>query len=146
MVAVLQGVNQATGEHKVNPAIGAEPWPVLVVEDDHEIRESLVDILGDQSISVIAAVNGRDGLNQLVAHHGKVRLVLLDMMMPVLDGDGFREEQTSDPRFASLPVVVMSAYRDVAAAAQRLGAAGYLKKPFSVSDVLDAIRVHSKQS
>lgn len=125
--------------------LAQESWPVLVVEDDHEIRESLLDVLGDQDIAVIAATNGRDALDKLGSIDGKVCLVLLDMMMPVLDGVGFRHEQRLDPRLSAIPVVVMSAYLDVSATAQSLGAVGYLRKPFSVADVLDAIGKHAKQ-
>ncbi|MDX2023660.1 MAG: response regulator [Deltaproteobacteria bacterium] len=124
---------------------GSHGWPVLVVEDDHEIRESLLDILFDQGIGAVGAVNGRDGLTKLAAAGGEISLVLLDMMMPVLDGDGFREEQLREPRFADVPVVVMSAYRDVASMAGRLGVAGYMRKPFNVAEVLNVVNLHRRQ-
>jgi DNA-binding response OmpR family regulator len=121
-------------------------WPVLVVEDDHAIRESLLDILTDQGIGAMGAVNGRDGLTKLAAVDGHISLVLLDMMMPVLDGDGFREEQLREPKFATVPVVVMSAYRDVASMAGRLGAAGHMRKPFNVSEVLAVVTLHRRRT
>ena len=69
-------------------------------------------------------------------------LILLDLMMPVMDGASFREAQRSDPRLASIPVVVLSAYRDPERHAGALDAVTILRKPPSVRELVNVLRAH----
>ncbi len=115
---------------------------VLVVEDDTDIRDSLLDALDDQGVAAIGAVNGRDALNQLANATVLPCLILLDLMMPVMDGRAFRKAQLSDDRLASIPVVVISAFRDVTAGAAELAAAEVLKKPVKLNELLRITREH----
>ncbi len=108
---------------------------VLLVEDDVDLREALVDALTIHGHEVIAATDGREGLRQMRARHPDV--VLLDLMMPVMDGWEFRLEQRRDPALAETPVVAISASRSPTAAA--VDADFYLEKPFSPDAMLDAI-------
>src|SRR5947207_15447872 len=81
---------------------------ILIVEDDFDIREALTQILEDEGFQVRCASNGREALE--VATSGPApRLILLDLMMPVMNGWQFRAEQLKDPRLAEVPVLVISA-------------------------------------
>jgi CheY-like chemotaxis protein len=115
---------------------------IVVVEDEEMIRESIIEFLADQGISAFGAVDGRDALQKLGATNPLPCLILLDLMMPIMDGRAFREEQLHTPRLAAIPVVVFSAYQDVAKTAGELGAAGYLAKPVDLTRLLRVIRQH----
>jgi CheY-like chemotaxis protein len=112
---------------------------VLVVEDDTEIRESLLEALADAGHEVVGAVNGREGLRKLQEMNPPPAVIVLDLMMPVMDGRAFREEQLGIPGLAEIPVIVISAYRDVAYNVRDLNAASYLKKPLKIRQLLDQI-------
>jgi CheY-like chemotaxis protein len=114
---------------------------VLVVEDDDIIRESLVDFLGDNGFAAFGAVHGREALDKL--HTGPAPcLIVLDLMMPVMDGQTFREQQLQDPALSGIPTVVMSAHRDVQHLAQVVSAAAYLKKPLKLNQLLELVQRH----
>ena len=117
----------------------AEPRPharhVLVVEDDPDIREGLTDALAGIGYTVEAVVDGRAALDCMRRHQPDI--VVLDLMMPVMDGWQFRAEQKRDPDLASIPVVVISGNDSAAAAA--VDADFYLRKPLSADTLIDAI-------
>jgi CheY-like chemotaxis protein len=81
---------------------------ILVVDDDTDIRSTLCEYLEDEGYAVGSAANGKDALDYL-REHPTTSVVLLDLMMPIMDGYQFRIEQKSDPAIASIPVVVMTA-------------------------------------
>jgi CheY-like chemotaxis protein len=110
-------------------------FAVLVVEDDLEIRESLLEVLEEAGYAAQGAANGRAALTAL-AQGPKPGLILLDLMMPVLDGAGFREAQLADPEIAHIPVVIISAYHDVPTSARQLGVSRALKKPIDLDQLL----------
>ena len=114
---------------------------VLVVDDDRDIRDSLVEVLQDQGYHAIGAGNGREALDALRTSAEMPCLILLDLMMPVMDGREFREEQLKNPAWTSIPVIVISAYNDVADQARAL-AADHLRKPLAVRPLMDAVRRH----
>ncbi len=113
---------------------------VLVVEDDLEIRESLLEALTDNGFDALGAINGRDALAKLRDMDPRPTVIVLDLMMPVMDGRSFREEQLRNPALAEIPVIVISAYRDVPYNVHDLNAASYLKKPLKVKQLIDQIR------
>jgi CheY-like chemotaxis protein len=115
---------------------------VLVVEDDLEIRESLMEILEENGYQPVGASNGYEGLAKLRTFEEPPCLILLDLMMPVMDGRMFRQEQLRRPEFASIPVVVLSAYRNVAEETKDMSVAAFLKKPMKLDDVLGVVRKH----
>jgi CheY-like chemotaxis protein len=117
------------------------PRRVLVVEDDGLIRESLIEALEDHGYQVTAAANGRDALD-LLAAPPLPDLILLDLMMPVMDGRAFREEQRRDPALAAIPVVVLSAASDVVRAGAEMGVAGVLRKPVTLRVLLAELTRH----
>lgn len=108
---------------------------VLVIEDDFEIRESLVDLLLEDGFDAVSAKDGRDAMEEL-RMHPDVGLILLDLNMPMMDGPAFRAEQLADPALAAIPIVVLSANQDCAQTAAILGAHASLQKPFAA----DALR------
>lgn len=109
---------------------------LLVVEDDHDVREALTDILRDAGYRVAWAVDGREAMRAL---RGGLRpdAILLDLMMPEMDGWQFREEQLRDSALREIPVVVMSASRGIDVAA--LGGAEILRKPIGLAEILGAV-------
>jgi CheY-like chemotaxis protein len=112
---------------------------VLVVEDDTEIREALIDILEDNGCEAVGAVNGARALSWLRSTRELPCIILLDLMMPVMDGQAFREAQLQDPALAHIPVVVVSAYRDVERDAEKLQAASFIKKPPRLDELVSTV-------
>ena len=110
---------------------------ILVVDDDAAIRDVVADILQMSDYPVKTAANGAEALDQIRAELPAA--VLLDLMMPVMDGWEFLRRCRSCGPCAGLPVVVMSAAHDAARVADALGAQGYLAKPFDMDKVLDVI-------
>jgi CheY-like chemotaxis protein len=114
-------------------------WRVLVVEDDEAIALVIQDLLESEGFEVQRAHNGRAGLSLL--HPFEPHVIVLDLMMPVLDGWGFRAEQRQlPPPLSTIPVVILSGARDAAAAASDLAAAALVVKPFALEALIEAIR------
>jgi CheY-like chemotaxis protein len=108
---------------------------VLLVEDDLEISESLAELLRLQGFEVDTAHNGQEALDKLAS--GELpNLILLDLMMPVMNGWEFREKQLSDAQLAAIPVVVVSA---VASQANGLGCAAVLQKPIEPGRLMSVV-------
>ncbi len=106
------------------------------------IRDSIVEFLDESGYQAVGASDGRDALDKLAAATPRPCLILLDLMMPIMDGRSFREQQLQTPALASIPIIVFSAYRDVAKTAIDLKAAGHLEKPLNLNDLLRAVRRH----
>jgi CheY-like chemotaxis protein len=111
---------------------------VFIVDDDPDICEILQDLLESYGYRVATAANGADALDKLRAGEEPC-LILLDLMMPVMDGIEFRDEQLRDPALAAIPVVIVSAGGDVAAKAAAAGVEG-LTKPVDIDVLLATIR------
>jgi len=107
---------------------------VLLVEDDHNIREALLDALAAEGYRVHCASNGREALSALQSC--TPRVILLDLMMPVMDGWQFRTEQQRDPSIARIPVVVISADHRVKDKISNLAVDEFLAKPFELETLL----------
>ncbi len=119
---------------------GPLPRPgVLVVEDDLDIGEIVRLILEAEGYPVAVVRNGREAIAYLQAA-GPPCLILLDLMMPVMDGWQFRAEQRRDPAWAAVPVVVISADARVPQKASALGATGYLAKPIDFDALLATVK------
>jgi CheY-like chemotaxis protein len=112
---------------------------VLVVEDDFDVRDALVPILEYEGHRVTSAANGREALERLHAMDPP-SVILLDLMMPVMDGEGFRKEQLRDPSLASIPVVVVSAHPRAEEKAAQMGAVACLAKPIDIDALLEHVR------
>jgi CheY-like chemotaxis protein len=107
---------------------------IMLVEDDEIVRRAIQMVLEWEGYQVQCAVNGQEALDALRAG-SRPSLILLDLMMPVLDGEQFRCEQLRDPDLASIPVIVVSA----ASFANAVNAARHIHKPFEVQELLSAI-------
>ena len=111
---------------------------VLVVDDEFGIAEVLEALLVDAGYRVTRAINGLQGMQRL--HEATVDLVLLDMMMPLMDGPTMLRELRADPRHASTPVILMSGLpRDLAESRVKESFQAYLQKPFMIQALFDAI-------
>jgi CheY-like chemotaxis protein len=108
---------------------------VMVVEDDLDIRESLMEILEDHGYEPIGAENGLEALDMLRGPGPQPCLILLDLMLPKMDGRAFRQHQLESPELAAIPVVVISAFRDVAQIAREMNV-DLLKKPFTLNEII----------
>jgi CheY-like chemotaxis protein len=114
---------------------------VLVVDDDPDIRASLAQVLEEVGYRAIQAADGVDALEVLRHQDPALRpsVILLDMMMPRMDGREFRTIQRRDPVLSTIPVLVFSAQRDVSRTAVELGVEGYLEKPLRMGALLEAV-------
>jgi two-component system response regulator MprA len=110
---------------------------VLVVDDDPSIQGFLAEALADEGYGVRTAGNGREALS--VLDEWLPDLILLDLMMPEMDGWVFRAAQRSLPAVADVPVIVLSATRDLAAKTEGLDAAEVFAKPFDLDQLLGTI-------
>ena len=111
---------------------------ILVVEDDPDSREVFTELLRGEGHPVVAVRSGAEALAYL-RREKRPSVILLDMLMPEMDGWQFRKAQQSDPDLAGIPVVVVSALRTVANSAMRFGAAAFLPKPIAPEDLIGAI-------
>lgn len=109
------------------------PANVLIVEDDPDILSSLAEVLREEQFEVDTAANGYQALSRLESHMPD--LILLDLMMPLMDGWKFLE--VARQRFPAMraPVVLLSAVHGLTEEAHRLGVDAFLPKPFDLEDV-----------
>ncbi len=112
---------------------------VLIIEDDQAIRESIAEVLTDQGYVVAAAQDGVEGLREARAQHPN--LIMLDLMMPTMNGWQFREVQKQDPSIADIPVIVISAYSAVRGPA--LDEVARFPKPFDLVTLLLAVEKYA---
>lgn len=110
---------------------------ILVVDDEFGIADVLEAILTDEGFSVVIAANGRQALARIAEQ--RPDLMLLDYMMPVLDGAGVLHALAADHSADSLPVVVMSALPEEAVAAVTRRYKAFLRKPFRIRSIMAAI-------
>ncbi|WP_199243141.1 response regulator [Vitiosangium sp. GDMCC 1.1324] len=111
---------------------------MLVVDDDPDILEALSEILEAEGFEIRRARNGKEALDRL--EPDPPQLILLDLMMPVMDGWEFAQRMRQKPAVANIPLIVLSADRNVGSKATDIGAVGHLAKPFELNDLLDMVR------
>ena len=109
---------------------------ILIVDDDVDVREMLSQFFSIEGYAVATAQNGQDALEQLRKGQ-QADLILLDLMMPVMDGWQFRLEQQRDPNLAAIPVVVLSAVYNARERAALLGAVDYMQKPVEFDKLIE---------
>jgi two-component system, chemotaxis family, chemotaxis protein CheY len=110
---------------------------VLLVEDDTSTRDMMALLLESAGFTVSPMIDGGDALAYL-KEGGRASVVVLDLMMPRVDGWTFRRAQLADPAIADIPVIVMSA--SAGASASELHAAATFQKPVDVTQVIGAVR------
>ncbi len=109
---------------------------VLVIEDDQDVSDAMSETLGDAGYAVATARNGAIALSALRAARELPALILLDLMMPVMDGAHFLMVMRNDARLATLPVVLVTADGHATTKAARLGVQGGIKKPVQLNELL----------
>jgi CheY-like chemotaxis protein len=112
---------------------------ILIVDDDPDVRVALAQALKAGGFSVLSASHGLDALRVLRTRTSVVDVILLDLMMPVMNGWQFCREQQQDPNLSAIPVLVLSAGNHVAEAAASIGASGYLRKPVDLEELWSAV-------
>jgi CheY-like chemotaxis protein len=115
---------------------------LLVIEDDDDICSALAEILRGHGFQTEIAHDGREAIEYLRSASEPPRLILLDLMLPVMDGWAFRAAQLEDPKLASIPVVVLSAATNLMQRAAELHVDEYLGKPVDVPELLHVIERH----
>jgi len=111
--------------------------PVLIVEDDADLREMMAQLLTLEGFNAATVSNGREALKYLEGGEAP-EVILLDLMMPVMDGWEFRRHQKADPELSRVPVIVLSALDQ--ARATGLDPAAFLKKPLDFDQLLQLVR------
>jgi DNA-binding response OmpR family regulator len=116
-----------------------DPCRVLIVEDDADQGQLIAELLRDEGIEPKVVTSGRAGLAAL--RDWSPRVVLLDLVLPDMDGQAFRAAQLGMPSARDVPVIVLSAThaRTVQAQVQVLEAAAGFEKPFDVEELLAAV-------
>lgn len=110
---------------------------ILVVEDDDDVREVACAILVHEGYAVVQCHNGLEALDYLRSRNTRPDLIVLDLVMPTMDGWEFRVKQRRDPAISSIPVLAISA--DTSSRAAAIDADAYLTKPYSSDILLDTI-------
>ena len=111
---------------------------ILIVEDDADLAQCSAEVLEAAGYRTAIAASGCEALDYLRTND-QTDLILLDMMMPVMDGWTFRREQRKLPALASIPVVVVTADGDAQGKAASIQAAGHVAKPISIDGLLDEV-------
>jgi len=112
---------------------------VLLVDDNRELCEALAEFLSLQGHAVQCVANGSEALRVLVGSQTLPALILLDLVMPILDGWGFLAERGKDPLLAGIPVVIMSGSPDMAQKAKEAGAVAFVPKPVEPQTLLRVV-------
>jgi CheY-like chemotaxis protein len=122
--------------------IGQRRKTVLVVDDDRDARGLMTSVLEGAEYDVLQADNGAEALRVLSAHASRCNIILLDLMMPVMNGWDFRRKQRERVELAGIPVLLMSAGAHMDAASGDLDVVGFMTKPVEVSDLLAKVKKH----
>lgn len=125
----------------MNDSVRTTPLkPVLLIEDDLDIREALTELLRFEGYAVETAENGKEALEYLRSQSELPGLILLDMMMPIMDGSQFRREQKADKRLADIPTIVMSADNRVPSQYPEIEPTGHLRKPINIEQLFETVK------
>lgn len=111
--------------------------PVLIIEDDPSTRELVAACLKHDGIPVVTASNGKEGLERLASEEPS--LILVDLDMPVMDGEQFRYAQLRDSRLSRIPTIFLTAAHSAVQRARELGV-GLFLKPFDLDDLVWVVR------
>jgi len=128
-------MSNADTSHDISPD---NSRTIMIVEDDRDIRESLVEILAAHGYAVTSACDGAQAL-QMLTDVPQPDLILLDLMMPRMNGFAFREAQLKHPEYAAIPVAIVSADGNIGEKAAQLRASAFIKKPLNVQPLLASV-------
>ena len=119
---------------------------VLIVDDDAATRVAIADLLEDAGYDVLCAANGREALVRLSVSGVRCDLILLDLLMPVMNGWDFRQRPRAMPEIANIPVLLMSAGAHLAVVRDELKADGSMTKPVDEIDLLQLVKRHARET
>jgi DNA-binding response OmpR family regulator len=118
--------------------------PILIVEDDASTRAFLADLLQSHGYQVMTANNGEQAL--IAARDTVPCLILLDLMMPGMDGFAFRAAQLRSPELANTPVILISGLDDQMQVARRIGPMAEVPKPIDVDALLEQVALYCERT
>ncbi|MCS6802465.1 MAG: response regulator [Chloroflexota bacterium] len=110
---------------------------VLVIEDDAPLRQTIQEVLEIEGYRVVTAADGEEALAQL--DRAAPNVILLDLMMPRMNGYQFAAAVARHPRYAAIPIVLLTADGRAPEKASDINAAGWLNKPFSIDELTRVI-------
>lgn len=113
---------------------------VLVVEDDRDIRRNLQTLLQSEGYEVVLTENGKIALDYLSQNKEAPHLIILDLMMPVMDGFEFRKIQQGDPNLSKIPVIIMTADGHIQEKMKRTEAYASIRKPADIDTILKTVK------
>jgi CheY-like chemotaxis protein len=108
------------------------------VDDDAEIRQALAELLEDEEYKVLLASNGKEAL-ELIGSGGRPDVILLDVMMPVMDGWHFLSARLRHPELIEVPIIIISAGQEAEREARKVGVFEVARKPLHVDDLIQRI-------
>lgn len=114
------------------------PW-VLVVDDDDDLRDTMLMLLDMHGYTAIGASNGLDAL-QVIRTRGRPAIILLDLRMPAMNGQEFAAALHDDPALAPTPIVLFSGDSNASEVAASVGACKLLSKPVNLSELVSVVR------
>ena len=119
---------------------------ILLIEDNHSLREEIINVLELEGFDVRTAENGRVGLARI--EEEVPDLVLCDLMMPDMDGYATLQAIRSNPKIHTLPVILLTARDDEECRSKgdQLGANDYVTKPFKIPDLIRAVEAVTKKA
>jgi CheY-like chemotaxis protein len=136
LVADSFAISSAHRGKQVRPPLDAS---VLVVEDDKYVREGVMESLQESGYAVVGVGDGQQALEYLRNAAILPRLILLDLMMPIMDGMEFRRRQMSSPDFGHIPVVLFTADATGREKAASMALKGFLQKPVRLNVLLEVV-------
>lgn len=110
---------------------------ILIVEDDTSIRELLTEILEDEGYKVSASANGIEGLK--VLEKNIPDLIIMDIMMPIMDGFAFRSEMLKNAHLKTIPILAMSAQSQGIEKLEAFGLTNFINKPIELNHLLETV-------
>jgi DNA-binding response OmpR family regulator len=111
---------------------------VLVVDDDDNVRQTLAERLETSGYEVLLARDGRDAF-EVIARGVNPDVILLDVVMPIMDGWHFLSARLRDPSIVAVPVVLMSGGQEAERQSHKIGVCGFIRKPLDIGDLVDRI-------
>lgn len=117
---------------------------LLIVEDSHDLQVLNRELFESEGYEVHCAFNGQEALDALQEKSVRPDLIVLDLMMPVMDGVTFRQKQLADPALSEIPVIVLTADGNAHAKAARLNAIDSLSKTTGLDELLEVVRRNSR--
>jgi CheY-like chemotaxis protein len=126
----------------MHPQAFDTPKEILVIDDDEAIRDAVADILEEEGYRVATTANGGEAIEYLrERRHQPPGLILLDLMMPVMDGEQFLDSYAADSALPSIPVVVLSANPSLRGRTHRRDIMLYLSKPVDRRRLLETVEM-----